>query len=249
MKAPTLIQHLLTLSRITSLTLTLTLVGCASLPNVDVQPQTSTHDTIKQTTKARVQAWRQLIDKGLHWSDGKKLISVNDFINQVRFVDDIDHWGQQDYWATPLQTIVSNGGDCEDISIAKFFTLTAMGIEQEKLRLTYVKSLSTNKPHMVVSYFKTPRSMPLALDNLNLSILPASQRSDLAPVYSFNGTGLWLTKRGQMDSYLGGTERMSLWHKLLNQMNVEAADERAMICLYQYYDLPKSTAKTFCPSS
>lgn len=224
-------------------------MGCASIPKVDVQSQTNTHDTIKQTTKIRVQAWKQLIDKGSQWSDGKKLISVNDFINQVRFVDDIDHWGQQDYWATPLQTIVTNGGDCEDISIAKFFTLTAMGMEQKKLRLSYVKSLSTNKPHMVVSYFKTPRSTPLALDNLNPSILPASQRIDLVPVYSFNGSGLWLTKRGQMGSYLGGTERMSLWHKLLNQMNVEAADEHAMICLYQYYDLPKTTAKTFCPSS
>lgn len=235
-------------ANITYLILILFLVGCASTPKVDAPPQPPTSDNIKQTTKARVQAWKQLIEQGSTWPDGKKLISVNDFINEVRFVDDIDHWGLQDHWATPLQTVVSNGGDCEDISIAKFFTLTAMGMEQKKLRLTYVKSLSTNKPHMVVSYFKTPRSMPLALDNLNPSILPASQRSDLDPVYSFNGTGLWLTKRGQMDSYLGGTERMSLWHKLLNQMNVEAADEHAMICLYQYYDLPKSTAKTFCPS-
>jgi hypothetical protein len=29
-------------------------------------------------------------------------------------------------------------------------------------------------------------------------------------------------------------------------MDVEAADENKMICLYQYYDLPKSVAKTKC---
>lgn len=237
-----------TLHKIISLTLIALLVGCASTQKVDSPPPAPKSDGISQTTKARVQAWKQLIDTGSNWSDAKKLITVNDFINEVRFVDDIDHWGKQDYWATPLQTVVTNGGDCEDISIAKFFTLTAMGMEEKKLRLTYVKSLSTNKPHMVVSYFKTPRSMPLALDNLNLSILPASQRDDLVPVYSFNGVGLWITKRGQMDTYLGGTERISLWQQLLNQMNVEAANEPAMTCLYQYYDLPESTAKNFCPS-
>jgi len=240
---------LLPLYKVMSITLIALLIGCASAPKVDSTIPASKPSGINQTTETRVQAWKQLIDTGSNWSDAKKLISVNDFINEVRFIDDIDHWGKQDYWATPLQTVVTNGGDCEDISIAKFFTLTAMGMEENKLRLSYVKSLSTNKPHMVVSYFKTPRSMPLALDNLNPSILPASQRDDLVPVYSFNGTGLWITKRGQVDTYLGGTERISLWQQLLNQMNVEAANEYAMICLYQYYDRPEPSAKNFCPSS
>jgi len=240
---------LLPLYKVMSLTLIALLIGCASSPKVNSPVSPPKPSGINQTTEARVQAWKQLIDTGSNWSDAKKLISVNDFINEVRFIDDIDHWGKHDYWATPLQTVVTNGGDCEDISIAKFFTLTAMGMEENKLRLSYVKSLLTNKPHMVVSYFKTPRSMPLALDNLNPSILPASQRDDLVPVYSFNGTGLWITKRGQVDTYLGGTQRISLWQQLLNQMNVEAANEYAMICLYQYYDLPEPSAKNFCPSS
>jgi len=236
-----------TLHKIIIITFIALLAGCASTPKVYTPPPKP--DGISKATKARVQAWKQLINTGSTWPDAKKLISVNDFINQIKFVDDIDHWGKHDYWATPLQTIVTNGGDCEDISIAKFFTLTAMGMKKEKLRLTYVKALTTNKPHMIVSYFKTPRSMPLALDNLNLSILPASQRTDLLPVYSFNGSSLWISKRGQRDTYLGGNERMSLWHKLLSSMDVEAADEPAMVCLYQYYDQPKLTAKSFCPSS
>lgn len=87
------------------------------------------------------------------------------------------------------------------------------------------------------------------LDNLNPSILPAPQRTDLIPVYSFNGVGLWTTKRGQPNQYIGGPERMSLWQGLLKHMDVEAANESAMICLYQYYDLPESKAKTFCPNN
>jgi len=39
---------------------------------------------------------------------------------------------------------------------------------------------------MVLTYFKTPRSEPLVLDNLNFKVFPASKRKDLIPVYNFN---------------------------------------------------------------
>ncbi|MBE9532689.1 MAG: transglutaminase-like cysteine peptidase [Proteobacteria bacterium] len=216
------------------------LVGCGSSPK---KPD----DGIDTQTRERVEQWKSLIDSGSQWSDIKKLTKVNDFVNQFEFVDDIEHWQQEDYWATPLQTLVTQGGDCEDFSIAKYFTLSAMGMEKEKLRLTYVKSLTLNQAHMVVSYFEKPRAEPLVLDNINPRIAPASQRQDLLPVYSFNGDGLWLSKRGRTEQQIDDSSRISLWQQLLHHMDVEAADEDAMICLYQHYDLPESTAKTMCP--
>ncbi|MBE0438477.1 MAG: hypothetical protein IBX57_01745 [Gammaproteobacteria bacterium] len=45
---------------------------------------------------------------------------------------------------------------------------------------------------------------------------------------------------------VGDSSRISLWQQVIHRMDVEAADERAMICLYQYYDLPTSVAKTKC---
>jgi predicted transglutaminase-like cysteine proteinase len=215
----------------------LLLVGCASTPkNNGIDPQ----------TEQRVSQWKTLIKSGATWSDMKKLTSVNDFINQFNFVDDIDHWKQEDYWATPLETLVTTGGDCEDFAIAKYFTLTAMGMPESKMRLTYVKALSIKKAHMVVSYYEQPKSMPLVLDNLNKQILPADQRTDLLPVYSFNGTGLWMSKKGKQDQYVGDDDRLGLWQQVIQRMNVEAADEQSMICLYQYYDLNKSEAKAKC---
>ncbi|MBQ0725167.1 MAG: transglutaminase-like cysteine peptidase [Cycloclasticus sp.] len=225
----------------------LTLVGCASTPKPALE--TPFVEGIKEQTQARVNAWKTLVKSGTDWPDNKKLNSVNDFINQLVFVDDIVHWKQEDYWATPLQSIVSNGGDCEDFSIAKYFTLSAMGLDEKKLRLTYVKALSINKPHMVVSYFSHPTAEPLLLDNLNEQILPASKRPDLLPVYSFNGSGLWLAKREHGGAYAGSSSRISLWQKLRQSMDVEAANESQHICLYQYYDLPDQRAKTFCPQT
>lgn len=40
---------------------------------------------------------------------------------------------------------------------------------------------------MVLTYFETPKSEPLILDNNNRKIFPASQRKDLTPIYNFNG--------------------------------------------------------------
>lgn len=219
------------------------LVACASGP----KQKSLISDGINAETRQRVEAWKSLIEKGSANSDIDKLNSANEFINEIEFVDDIYHWKKQDYWATPLQTLVTKAGDCEDLSIAKYFTLTAMGLDKNKLRLTYVKALTINKAHMVVSYFAEPNSEPLVLDNLNKAILPASQRQDLLPVYSFNGEGLWLAKREEGGRYAGTSDRMGLWQGLLQSMDVEASNEAAMICLYQYYDLADEKAKTFCP--
>ena len=58
------------------------------------------------------------------------------------FEDDDQHWHQADYWATPIETLASNGGDCEDFSIAKYFTLRELGVAEQCLRLTNVNALS-----------------------------------------------------------------------------------------------------------
>lgn len=236
-----------TLKQILCAVFVVTLVACAGAPKPAADKPLV--GGINEQTQARVNAWKALVNEGADWPDNKKLESVNDFINQLIFVDDIVHWKQEDYWATPLQSIVTNGGDCEDFSIAKYFTLSAMGLDEKKMRLTYVKALSINKPHMVVSYFNHPTAEPLLLDNLNEQILPASQRPDLLPVYSFNVHGLWLAKREQGGEYAGNSSRISLWQQLLHSMDVEAADENKHICLYQYYDLPDQRAKTFCPQT
>lgn len=87
--------------------------------------------------------------------------------------------------------------------------------------MTYVKALSINKAHMVLTYFPTPESEPLVLDNLDKEIKPSSQRNDLIPVYSFNAEGLWLAKKQGSGEYVGDSSRISLWQKLMEKMQNE----------------------------
>ncbi len=163
----------------------------------------------------RVRSWQQLIENNQALKDAEKLQLVNDFFNQrVDFVDDIIHWHQEDYWATPLETLVTAGGDCEDFSIAKYFTLRALGISEDKLRMMYVKALDYNQAHMVVIYLAAPEAYPLVLDNINRDILSAPQRQDLRPVYSFNGQGLWMAKAQGLGNKVKQRSGFAPWVKL-----------------------------------
>ena len=38
------------------------------------------------------------------------LVDVNRTLNRIRFIDDAVHWGQADYWATPAESVGSDGG-------------------------------------------------------------------------------------------------------------------------------------------
>lgn len=168
--------------------------------------------------KRRLLAWQVLIRESAALTDQDKLREVNDFFNQVRFISDKTHWNKSDYWATPVEFLATDGGDCEDFSLAKYFTLKAMGVDEQKLNLTYVKALNYNQAHMVVTYYASPRSEPLVLDNLVGEIRPASERADLLPVYSFNGTGLWLAKARGRGQQVGSSERIKRWRELLDRM-------------------------------
>jgi predicted transglutaminase-like cysteine proteinase len=146
--------------------------------------------------RRRLVSWRNLINDHQQLDDLGKLQKVNEFFNKLEFVNDIDLWGKEDYWATPLQMLASNGGDCEDFSIA-------------------------DQAHMVLTYFPTPDAVPLVLDNLVSEISSATDRQDLLPVYSFNGSGLWLAKARGVEKRVGRSERLSRWQEVIARIDEE----------------------------
>lgn len=172
--------------------------------------------------KERIEAWDELIRASEQLPEREKLTAVNRFFNrQLRFADDIAIWRLNDYWATPVEALVKGAGDCEDYSIAKYFTLRRLGVPSERLRITYVKALRQNQAHMVLTYYASPTADPLVLDNLIGEIRPASQRPDLLPVYAFNAEGLYLPGQAGRKS---DTKKLSRWQDLLNKMRAEGFD-------------------------
>lgn len=51
----------------------------------------------------RIIAWRRLVSESRSLPITEQLTVVNNFFNQMDFVDDIDLWAKEDYWATPIE--------------------------------------------------------------------------------------------------------------------------------------------------
>jgi predicted transglutaminase-like cysteine proteinase len=166
----------------------------------------------------RLNSWQTFIQNNTAESDLAKLEEVNDFFNRFDFVSDALHWRQKDYWATPIEFLASDGGDCEDFSLAKYFTLKQLGLDEEKINMTYVKAWKLNQAHMVITYYSTPDAEPLVLDNLITAIQPASKRTDLLPVFSFNGSSLWISKERGRGNLIGKSDRLKRWNDLLERL-------------------------------
>jgi len=182
-------------------------------------------DQAQQTISDLQQTFNRLSNA----SDEDKLIAINGFFNQkLEFVDDIQLWKTSDYWATPLESIGMHAGDCEDFSIAKYVFLKALNIPNEKLRLTYVRAqlydqdIKVVRAHMVVSYYKSPTAEPLILDNLTPEILPASQRPDLSPIFSFNDKGLWVG--GSTQPKASSQQHLSKWRDVLLRIRADGIE-------------------------
>jgi predicted transglutaminase-like cysteine proteinase len=171
---------------------------------------------------------RELLARAGALDDPGRLEIINRFFNrQVSFAQDHVVWGQDDHWATPLETLSRGLGDCEDYAIGKYFTLLSAGVTSSRLRLVYVRAQMPMGPgrapesqaHMVLAYYAEPSVEPLILDNLVPDIRPASRRPDLTPVFSFNRDGLW---NGAGPQSAGDPQaRVSRWRDVLLRAKAE----------------------------
>ncbi len=179
--------------------------------------------------KQRVIELESLFNSLRSASEQEQLQRINTFFNDhIDFVSDQDNWGASDYWATPLESLGKNQGDCEDYSIAKYTFLRALGIPDDRLKLTYVRAQiggshsKVFQAHMVLSYYESPTAEPLILDNLISEIHKSSRRSDLKPVFSFNSAGLWV---GNATNQKGGSlKSLSRWGDVLTRIRIDGIE-------------------------
>lgn len=175
-----------------------------------------------------MQEWRDEMQTMRRRSEDEQIRRINEFVNRrVLFENDQDIWGQKDYWATPLETLGRGAGDCEDYAIAKYISLRLLGVDNDKLRITYVKARiggprsTISEAHMVLGYYPAPDAEPLILDNLIGDIRPASSRSDLMPVFGFNSEGIWTGAGPGANSAGSATSRLSRWRDVIARLQAE----------------------------
>lgn len=172
---------------------------------------------------AKAKVWQKFILQASAQTDSAKISLVNNFVNRsVRFASDADYYAQDDFWATPLGTLLGGFGDCEDYAITKYVLLKQLNIKDQNLRIQYVLYTDSNGEkiaHMVLLYYSSPSDDPLVLDNLTNKIELAPFRLDLSPVYSFNATGYWTSNKVTPQG--SAVNKISKWRDLLMRMQNE----------------------------
>lgn len=204
-------------------------VSCTQAPQVAtrvfLQPEIE-NPSRPALQPTQLELWQKLVLENRHASIEQKIVSVNEFFNRFDFIEDKYLWNRDDYWATLPETLDMQAGDCEDLSIAKYFTLGALNIPEENMRLTYVVSLETKEPHMVLTLMLDSAREPIVLDSVNNSLFSVSRRPDLVPVFSFNARGYWLAKKqdGWQGERIGSAAKLSLWKGVLQRMGREETE-------------------------
>jgi predicted transglutaminase-like cysteine proteinase/thiol-disulfide isomerase/thioredoxin len=168
-------------------------------------------------------SWRAMVEGLAGSAERDRLAPVNDYFNgRIRQSSDTRLWGRQEYWATLGEVLGKGAGDSEDFVIAKYFTLIALGVPAERMRLVYVKPqgrAGADAVHMVLAWFPALGQEPLLLDNRVEAIQPASARPDLRPVFSFNSEGTW--SHGQDPSRPEAEGGLPMWEDALRRARNE----------------------------
>jgi predicted transglutaminase-like cysteine proteinase len=117
--------------------------------------------------------------------------TVNRAVNQaIRYVSDYEQHGVADLWSSPLETLASGVGDCEDYAIAKFALLQAAGIAEKDLKLLLVRDLAVRQDHAVLAVRVNSRW--LVLDNRRMALIETGDLPEFMPLFAINHDGVSL---------------------------------------------------------
>jgi predicted transglutaminase-like cysteine proteinase len=173
------------------------LFGTTEIRSTDITPFTKWTAAIMRfetqvnlpSNSARVSAWKEKLQTLQGKTAAEQVAEVNDFMNNVRYIEDRDNYRKSDHWATPLE-FMANGGDCEDYAIAKYASLRALGFSTEQLRILIVHDKIKNIAHAVLVVYTDAGAF--VLDNQEKAALPASAVTRYKPIFSINSGAWWL---------------------------------------------------------
>jgi len=118
----------------------------------------------------------------------EKIIAVNEYHNQAKYLTDPVNWKLEDYWETPDEFFKRNG-DCEDYAISKYISLKKIGIDPKNLRILVVQDLNLNVGHAILVVYH--ENQPLILDNQINKVISANKIKHYKIQYSINEEFWW----------------------------------------------------------
>jgi len=121
--------------------------------------------------------------------DWEKIILINTFVNQIRYREDIQTYGINDYWAIPQEFFDNEMGDCEDYSLSKYYALKAAGIKIDNLQIAVVKDVNIGIHHAILIVKHDGKNY--VLDNRLDQVVAEEQLRHYKMIYTINEKNWW----------------------------------------------------------
>jgi predicted transglutaminase-like cysteine proteinase len=122
--------------------------------------------------------------------EGRARIGViNRAINMaIQPMSDLAQWGVVDRWSSPLATLASGRGDCEDYAIAKYVALREAGVAEKDVRLIIVRDLASGDDHAVAAARVDEKW--IVLDNRRLTLIEDTAMAQVEPLFVLDDSGV-----------------------------------------------------------
>jgi len=138
---------------------------------------------------ADAKPWREVEAEAASLEPMARLKAVNAFFNKWPYKTDLDNYGVDDYWATPVE-FMTRSGDCEDYAIAKFYALLQLGVPNDDMRIVAIMDHIRNIGHAVLVVRIGNDSV--VLDNLSNLVMSHTRYPQYDPQFSVNETTRWM---------------------------------------------------------
>ena len=121
----------------------------------------------------------------------ERILAVNSLTNAaVRYVSDFEQHGVADLWSSPLETLRTGQGDCEDYAIIKYMMLHELGVAETDLKLLLVHDNAVRQDHAVLGVRVDGRWV--VLDNRFTRPLESDQVGRFTPLFALDEDGVSL---------------------------------------------------------
>jgi predicted transglutaminase-like cysteine proteinase len=132
--------------------------------------------------------WNNFLHSIVNKSPIDQIKEVNKFLNDYPYIQDMVNWGINDYWEVPLEFQAKNG-DCEDYSIAKYYSLRALGFPKDSLRVVILQDENLGLLHAVLAVYYN--NDIFILDNQSKVALSHNSIYHYTPIYAINEEAWW----------------------------------------------------------
>ena len=143
----------------------------------------------QQECPPAAQEFLRIVGEGRDRDGLARIGVINRAINlAIMPMSDMKQWGVPDRWSSPLETLTTGRGDCEDYAIAKYVALVDAGIPKEDVKLVIVHNLAFDEDHAMVA--TRVGSEWIVLDNRSLALVPDIAVRRVTPLFVLDDIGV-----------------------------------------------------------